>query len=127
MGILADIGQVGAHEGKRLVFWPFFQLYELFDGFLVEKVAANTITGFGGITDYCTVFEYLDNLFDQAKLRVYRVDFKQHIVDFSFVRNVADHSYSLHCEILCNTNQAIIKKMRFFIKMLYCDTLKIKA
>ena len=86
MGILADIGQIGAHERKRLVLWPFFQLDQLLDGFLVEKVTADTVAGIGWITDYRTVLEHFDNLFNQTELRVYRVDFKQHVVDLSFVR-----------------------------------------
>ena len=66
---------------------PFFKLYELFDGFLVEKIATYAVTGFGWITDDFTVFKGFDNLFDQAKLRIYRINFKQHIFDISFVHN----------------------------------------
>jgi hypothetical protein len=73
-------------------------LDKLFDGFLIEKIAADPVAGISGITDYRSVSEGFDDLLNQTQLRIYRIDFKQHVVDIFLCPRSADYSYNFRLE-----------------------------
>jgi hypothetical protein len=78
MGIFADIGQTGTHERKGLAFRSFLDLHQSFNRLLMKQIATNTITGIRWITDNRPGLQVLDNLLNQALLRIIGINIYKH-------------------------------------------------
>ena len=78
MGILTDVLQVVTHERERFAGRPFLQSDNPFYSFWIENIAANAVTGIGGVTDYGSLVNLFDYSANETELRVIRVNLDNH-------------------------------------------------
>jgi hypothetical protein len=61
---------------------PPLNLKYSLDRLLIEDITANAVYGICGVTNHRTVTEFIRYPGDQARLRIVRVDRKQHISSY---------------------------------------------
>ncbi len=74
MAVTANIFQTAAHKTKGLVIGTSFQLMDPLHSLLVKDITADPVNRIGGVTDDSPMLECLNNLGDEARLGVLRID-----------------------------------------------------
>ncbi|MCY1184408.1 hypothetical protein D9M73_250990 [compost metagenome] len=86
LGEHPDLGQIPAHQGEVVFFIQPAQSANAFDRPLVADQATQGVGRIGGIDDHPTRLDDLHGLFDQAWLRIFRMNLEKLTHDVSLFR-----------------------------------------
>ena len=98
MTVLADIFEVGAHEAERFMLGPVLDHMDPLDSFLVKNIATQAVHGIGRVADDPALFQHIDNLADQPRLRIIRIYFQKlyHAYHLFKIDNKAGNIRKIH-------------------------------